>query len=251
MYNLDKNQEFDSEEYLTPLHDKYSKMYERNPDSKVFAPLAEIYRKIGKIEKALSLLQDGIKKFPDYLLGYLGIAHCYFDLQQFNLAFITLAPLVDKNRENIRLLKLFGETCEKTDHKKEALDAYKYLLFLNPKDEKAAFKVRALEDPVSKLQLEEESFNFSKKEGKCWETVQFERSEILEKLIHFSEKKGDLQKTTDFVELSLSLNPDDSNARAKIKDLKKKTQSPNNHANKLLIFLKKIKERAREIQRDI
>ena len=62
------------------------------------------------------------------------MAQCYFDLEQFNLAYNTLSPLIDKNRENIRLQRLFAKICEKTNHEIEAVEAYKYLLFLNPKD---------------------------------------------------------------------------------------------------------------------
>src|SRR3990172_12124999 len=85
------------------LFDKYIKIYEANPYSTVFAPLAECYRKMGRKDKALSILRAGIKNHPDYLLGYLGLAQCYFDLEQFLLAYSTLKPLIERNRENIRL----------------------------------------------------------------------------------------------------------------------------------------------------
>ena len=135
----------------SPLLVKYLEAYEKNPKSRVFAPLAETYRKLGMREKAFEILKQGIKNHPSYLMGYLGLAFCYKDLGKLELAYSTIRPFVDGSRDNIRLQKLFGSICFELNYFEEALDTYKFLLFLNPRD-------RTISKIVKKI---EESFNNS------------------------------------------------------------------------------------------
>ncbi len=124
---------------------KYEDILANDPSSRVFAQLGELYRKLGMVDKALNLYREGIKKHPSYLLGYMGLAFCYYDLEQFQLAYATLRPIVETSRDNIRLQKLFALSCEKLNYKDEALTTWKYLLFINPKDAEISAKVLALE----------------------------------------------------------------------------------------------------------
>jgi tetratricopeptide (TPR) repeat protein len=132
----------------SPLLLKYLKAYETNPRSRVFAPLAETYRKMGMGDKAMSILKEGIKNNPGYTLGYLGLSFCYFDQEQYSLAYTTLRPLVGENRDNLRLQKLFGNVCLQINNLDEALETFKYLLFINPRDVEASKHVKNLEDKL-------------------------------------------------------------------------------------------------------
>jgi tetratricopeptide (TPR) repeat protein len=134
----------------SPLLIKYLRAYEQNKKSRVFAPLAETYRKIGKVEEALKILKEGIRFHPTYTLGYLVLAHCYFDKNQYEFAYNTLRPLVADNLDNVGLQKLFAETSEKLLYLEEALETYKYLLFLNPKDQVVSERVKTLEAAILK-----------------------------------------------------------------------------------------------------
>lgn len=133
---------------LSPLFLKYQADYEKNPRSRVFAPLAETYRKIGMTEKAMEILSQGIRFHPSYVMGYLGLAFCYYDLKQYNLAYSTLRPLAEGNRDNIRLQKLFGDICLELGYQEEALETFKYLLFINPRDKDIANQVLRLEKAI-------------------------------------------------------------------------------------------------------
>lgn len=141
----------DKKGLLSPLFLKYQAEYEKNPKSRVFAPLAEMYRKIGMADKAMEILARGIKFHPTYVLGYLGMASCYFDIQQYSLAYSTLKPFIENNRDNLRLQRLFADTCVALGKKEEALDTYKYLLFILPKDKEVAELVSKIEDELHNL----------------------------------------------------------------------------------------------------
>lgn len=131
---------------VTPLLLKYKAQWEKNPRSQVFAPLAELYRKMDMIDEAMRVLKLGIRHHPNYIAGYLSLANCYFDINQFPMCYATLRPLVENQRDNLRLQNLFARVCLELGNLEEALDSYKYLLFLNPKDKAIALKVRELED---------------------------------------------------------------------------------------------------------
>jgi tetratricopeptide (TPR) repeat protein len=138
---------------------KYYGMYKKNPRSKVFAPLAESFRKLGMLDDAFKVLRDGIRNHPNYTLGYIVLAHCYFDQEKFELTYNTLRPIVAQNADNISLQKIFAQACIHLGHLEEALDTYKYLLFMNPQDKIFAQEVKRLEDDLlvghKKLTLEQ------------------------------------------------------------------------------------------------
>jgi pentatricopeptide repeat protein len=138
---------------------KYFDMYKKNPRSKVFAPLAESFRKLGMYDDAFKVLKDGIRHHPNYVLGYIVLAHCYFDQDKFELTYNTLRPIVGQNADNISLQKIFAQSCMNLGYLEEALDTYKYLLFMNPKDKFFSEQVKRLEDDLmighKKLSLEQ------------------------------------------------------------------------------------------------
>lgn len=129
----------------SPIFLKYLEIYEKTPHSRVFAPLAEHYRQVGMIEKAIDILKRGIKVHPSYVMGHLGLAFCYFDQRQFNLAYNILKPLIPSNRDNMRLQRLFAKTCLEIGKYEDALDVFKYILFISPRDHETQEMVKHLE----------------------------------------------------------------------------------------------------------
>jgi tetratricopeptide (TPR) repeat protein len=127
---------------------KYFSMYKKNPRSKVFAPLAESFRKLGLLDDAFKILKDGIRYHPNYTLGYIVLAHCYFDQGKFELTYNTLRPIISQNADNISLQKIFAQACMNLGYLDEALDIYKYLLFMNPRDKFFIDQVKKLEDDL-------------------------------------------------------------------------------------------------------
>lgn len=138
---------------------KYFNMYKKNPRSRVFAPLAESFRKLGMLDDAYKILREGIRHHPNYALGYIVLAHCYYDQEKYELTYNTLRPIITQNADNISLQKIFAQACVHLGYLEEALDTYKYLLFMNPKDKFFAEQVKRLEDDLmvghKKLSLEQ------------------------------------------------------------------------------------------------
>jgi tetratricopeptide (TPR) repeat protein len=135
-----------NQDQLTPLIEKYQRALEQNPRSLVFAPLAECYRKLGMLKEASLLLRDGMRNHPQYVLGHLGMAELAKDQGNYQLAYTLLKSFKDSHRDNFKLMKLYARSCFQLQHFEEALQTYKYILFLNPKDKDAAMMVEQLED---------------------------------------------------------------------------------------------------------
>lgn len=110
-------------------------------------------------EDAFKILKEGIRQHPNYTLGYIVLAHCYYDQEKYELTYNTLRPIIAQNADNISLQKVFAFACIHLGYLEEALETFKYLLFMNPKDKTFAEQVKKLEDDLfighKKLSLEQ------------------------------------------------------------------------------------------------
>jgi len=129
--------------------EKYSTKLKGEPESKVFAPLGEIYRKLGMYDKALSIYEAGLKYNPEYSLGQVGMAQCYFDLEQFQRAYNVLKPYYKTSSDNLKFLKLFANVCDRLNLLEETLNIHKTILFISPRDQEATNYISEFEDKAS------------------------------------------------------------------------------------------------------
>ncbi len=128
------------------LLEKYERLYRENPKSKVFVPLAEAMRKLGRVDEAISLLKKGIRKHPSFLSAYVGLASCFQDKENFELVYSTLLAHVQQNRDNLRLQKLFAEACYQLGNDDDALATFKGILFINPLDREVSARISEIEN---------------------------------------------------------------------------------------------------------
>ncbi len=63
-----------------PYFVRYFKVWERNNNSILFVPLAEICRGSGFLDQAREICEKGLKRFPDLVSGRLVLAKIYWDL---------------------------------------------------------------------------------------------------------------------------------------------------------------------------
>jgi tetratricopeptide (TPR) repeat protein len=123
----------------------YLKKYQADPKSRVFAPLAEAYRKAGLLDEAIEICRDGIRYHPSFIGGRVALARALFDKGDYEATVKELAPVVIDAPDNLVAQKLLAESCLILGRLSEALAAYKVLLFFMPKDEEIAKLVQELE----------------------------------------------------------------------------------------------------------
>jgi tetratricopeptide (TPR) repeat protein len=117
--------------------ERYQLEYEKNPKSKVFAPLAEAYRKMGLIDEALSICRRGVMIHPDFASGRVAFAKALLEKKAYAEALTQLEKAIQLSPDNLLAHSLTGETLLEMRKPKAALKAFKMVLFLNPDDARA------------------------------------------------------------------------------------------------------------------
>ena len=79
------------------------------PDSKAFAPLADLLRRDGQFEEALVLLEDGLARYPDYLSAMVILGQTLLDARRMDHARKVLVRVLDLDPENFVALRLLSE----------------------------------------------------------------------------------------------------------------------------------------------
>ena len=143
----------------TNLMKRYSAIYRKNPGSKVFALLADLYRKRGDMEKALVLCRKGLRKHPEFALGHIALGLVFFDMEKWEMAVSSLEKAVEISPENIFAYKMLGRAWLKLKNPEKTLQAYKMVLFLDPGNEKVENLIKKLE-PMTAVQYDKTGFAF-------------------------------------------------------------------------------------------
>ncbi len=138
---------------------RYLMIYKKNPRSKVFALLADIYRKKGETDKAFRLCQQGLKEHPQFALGHIAMALILMDINKLEMAVSALEKATDLAPENIFAYKTLGQVCLQLKNPEKTLKAYKMVLFLDPENKTAQNIVKKLE-PMTATQYDKTGFAF-------------------------------------------------------------------------------------------
>ncbi len=129
----------------SPILFDYLKKYQEDPTSRVFAPLAEAYRKAGLIDQAIEIAREGLRVHPSFTGGRVALARALFDKKQFSEVLDELQPVIQDVPDNLVAQRLIAESCLILGRVAEALGAYKMLLYYAPTDGEVAKIVSELE----------------------------------------------------------------------------------------------------------
>jgi tetratricopeptide (TPR) repeat protein len=135
----------------------YLRRYQEDPRSRVFAPLAEAYRKAGLLDEAIEIARDGLRIHPHFIGGRVALARALFDQGKYNEVVKELEPVVLDAPDNLIAQKLLAESYLILGRIAESLADYKLLLFFMPQDDEIAklvqeIETRAYEDGALVLQ---------------------------------------------------------------------------------------------------
>lgn len=150
-----------ADDYLTnnPELEALFQRYESAPDSHVFAPLADTYRKAGLLEEATAICDQGVKKHPEYPSGYVVQGKCYFDLEQLGKSEQAFRKVLELDQENLVALKFIGLIHAKRGEDAEAMEHFKHVLALDPDDREIKDKLEDLEEePAEILEAVDDEF---------------------------------------------------------------------------------------------
>lgn len=106
---------------------RYTYLYEKNPASRVFAPLANTYRSLGMLSEAFDILKKGVRQHPDYPLGYIVLARCHRDTGELARAYDVLKHIEVIDDDNFSYKKLRAELADELGEVEDALRCYQQL----------------------------------------------------------------------------------------------------------------------------
>lgn len=144
----------------TDTINKYRELYNKDSSSKIFAPLAEAYRKAGQLDQAYQIAKKGIESHPDFASGQLTYARVLIDLEKAEEAISHLKIATEMSPDNFLAHKILGETYIQLKEPNKALQVFKMALYLDPMDEFAKKMVKKLES-LSAADFKEDVLNQS------------------------------------------------------------------------------------------
>lgn len=118
---------------------------QKDPNSQIFATLAEAYREMNMLKEAETVARNGMRRHPNFVGGLVIFAKIMRDLGNFQEALPPLKKAAQSAPENILAHQLMAEVFLANKQPKESLKAYKMVLFLNPNSKTALNAVSKLE----------------------------------------------------------------------------------------------------------
>src|SRR5688500_18888091 len=93
--------------------EKLERRYAENPQGLTFAPLAEVHRKSGEVQRALDLLGAGLAIHPDYIPASIVLGRCHLDLGDVHAAETAFLHVLSLDGENVIALKALADISER------------------------------------------------------------------------------------------------------------------------------------------
>ncbi len=107
-----------------------------NPESMLFARVAERYLQMDEIQQAIGICEQGLDHHPNYASGYFVLAKCYYEQQQFDEAERRLKKAIFLDPKFLMAHKLYGDLMTKIGWQKSSEMSYRKILEIDPLDEK-------------------------------------------------------------------------------------------------------------------
>ncbi len=135
----------DNKHSFSPLIYDYLKKYQEDPTSRIFAPLAEAYRKAGLLDEAIEIAREGLRVHPNFVGGRVALARALFEKKQYEEVVNELSIVVREVPDNLVAQRLLAESSLMLGRLSDALGAFKMLLYFNPGDIETGRVVQELE----------------------------------------------------------------------------------------------------------
>jgi tetratricopeptide (TPR) repeat protein len=121
----------------------------KDPNSKLFVPLAEEYKKIGMISEAIETLMNGLDRHPSYMSAHVSLGKIYLDKGKLDEASSEFEKVVSAIPDNLYAHKKLAEIYRALSMREKAIEEFKMVLKLNPLDWDAEKNLDLLEEGVS------------------------------------------------------------------------------------------------------
>jgi len=129
--------------------DRLATQLAKDPQSKVFMPLAEEYGKVGMWQEAAGVLEDGLKYYPGFITAMVALGRAYDQMGQPTKAKAILEESIKLSPENLRAHRTLIKIYVSQEQHALALQSCAVILRVNPRDEEALSVQSALANPLT------------------------------------------------------------------------------------------------------
>ncbi len=119
--------------------------YKRGTDSRVFAPLADAYRKNGEVDRAIEILEKGLERYPAYASAHVILGKCFYDKGATERAKGEFLRVLELDAENMVALKFMGDILLAEDRHAQAVEYYRKILAIDPTNDAIARALKEME----------------------------------------------------------------------------------------------------------
>ncbi len=125
--------------------EKLREKVEKDPNSKLFVPLAEEYKKEGMLDDAIQVLLTGIERQPGYMSARVSLGKIYLEKGMPGEARAEFENVIKSIPDNLYAHKKLAEIYRDSGETELAIKSYKMILRLNSMDEDAMTSLHDLE----------------------------------------------------------------------------------------------------------
>lgn len=118
---------------------------ERDPNSRLFLPLAEEYRKAGMLDEAISVLLRGLERHPGYTSARVALGKIYLEKKMVEDARREFEKVIAAIPDNLFAHKKLAEIYRDIGEIDRAVAEYKAVIAINPLDEDARSFIEGIE----------------------------------------------------------------------------------------------------------
>lgn len=130
---------------LSPEIDQLTQKLVADPKSRVFAQLADAYRKSGMLDEAIETAKRGLEVHPTYAIAHNILGRCYLEKNMLALAVEEFQLTLRSDPQNIVGYKMLATAYERQGAVDEALKYYRMVLDLEPGEIEVAGMIEALQ----------------------------------------------------------------------------------------------------------
>lgn len=123
----------------------------KDPNSKLFVPLAEEYKKAGMFDEAVDVLSQGLERQPGYLSARVSLGKIYLERGMLSEARAEFEKVIGVIPDNLYAHKKLAEIYKDLGENDKTIRELKTVLNLNPMDEWASSTLSTMEEkPASR-----------------------------------------------------------------------------------------------------
>lgn len=124
---------------------KYEDNLTKDPNSYCFAPLSELYRKLGLLDDAVAVAKKGIEAHPLYIGGFMALGRALYEKGSRDEAKAALEKVVLATPENLLAQRILSQIYQEEGNLTAAERALQLLVTFNPEDTESSIALEVLQ----------------------------------------------------------------------------------------------------------